>query len=303
MVGSASILKIILQMKNKIRFGWSLCLVMFALHGHAAVATTFTNSLGLRFVSIPKLTNVMFCTWLTRVQDFRAFVSDHTNNGGYDYTNGETPYIVTSNDFTHVNFDYGWYNPGFTQRDDCPVVCVSWYDAQKFCLWLTRKERAAGIISTNQRYRLPTDAEWSIAAGLEHEAEGLPADKNMGIKVFAWGTNWPPPPGAGNFGGEEAKNQDWFPPLRPIAGYNDGFPRTSPVGSFPPDRHGLYDFTGNAGQWCEDIYHNAAHVRVWRGGNWICVAPGHLWRSTRGFDVIDTRNSGVGFRLVLFSAP
>src|SRR5215831_4749038 len=61
----------------------------------------------------------------------------------------------------------GWDNPGFSQQDDCPVVCVNWEDANLFCAWLTRKEHAEGIISSSRRYRLPTDAEWSIAAGLE----------------------------------------------------------------------------------------------------------------------------------------
>lgn len=190
------------------------------------------------------------------------------------------------------------------QRDDCPVVCVNWYDAKAFCNWLTRKERAEGKIAANQQYRLPTDAEWSLAAGLENESDGTPADKSMQIKdVYAWGTNWPPPPGAGNFGGEEARDKDWYPPLRIIAGYNDGFPRTSPVGSFAADRPGLYDMSGNAGEWCEDTYDGVPHLRVWRGGTWNCVWPGNLWLSTRGFDVIDTRNSNVGFRMVLSSTP
>jgi formylglycine-generating enzyme required for sulfatase activity len=274
------------------------------LKASAGEAAAFTNSLGMKFVPVPGLSNVMFCVWLTRVQDFRAFVSDRANNGGYEYTNGTTPWIVTSNDSTHVTFEYGWNNPGFAQRDDCPVVCVNWYDAKAFCRWLTRRERAEGKISPNQEYRLPTDAEWSQAAGLEGERSGTPADKSMQIKdVYAWGTNWPPPPGAGNFGGEEAKDTDSFRPRRIIAGYNDGFPRTSPVGSFAADRNGLYDMAGNAGEWCEDIYDHVPHLRVWRGGNWICVWPGNLWLSTRGFDVIDTRNSGVSFRLVLSSAP
>lgn len=278
-----------------------LCLAIFTvLKATAGEAAASTNSLGMKFVTIPGLSNVQFCIWLTRVEDFRAFVFDRTNNGGYEYTNGTTPWIVTSNDATHVSFAYGWNNPGFVQRDECPVVCVNWYDAKSFCNWLTRKERAESRITTNQIYRLPTDAEWSLAAGLTGERGDTPADKSMQIKdVYLWGTNWPPPPGAGNFGGEEAKNKDWFPPMPIISGYNDGFPRTSPVGSFGPTRYGLYDMAGNAGEWCEDTYHDVQHVRVWRGGTWNCVWPGNLWLSTRGFDVIDTRNSSVGFRIVL----
>jgi formylglycine-generating enzyme required for sulfatase activity len=289
----------LMPLVRSVMFHLALSTLFQALAGKAA---SFTNSLGMRFVPIPGLSSVQFCVWLTRVEDFRAFVSDRAHNGGYEYINGPAPWIFTSNDLTHVTFAYGWNDPGFPQRDDCPVVCVNWFDARAFCGWLTKRERAEGLISTNQIYRLPTDAEWSLAAGLTGEHGNTPADKSMQIKdVYLWGTNWPPPPGAGNFGGEEAKDKDWYPPLRIIAGYNDGFPRTSPVGSFAPSRYGLFDMAGNAGEWCEDTYHGVSQVRVWRGGTWGCVWPGNLWLSTRGFDVIDTRNSSGGFRIVLAS--
>jgi hypothetical protein len=141
--------------------GWSLrvtglrfLLLFVALGGSSALAdnlSAFTNSLGMRFVSVPKLTNVMFSVWLTRVGDFRHFVADRTNNGGYDYHN----------------------------------------------------------------------------------------------------------------------------------------------------RNGLYDMAGNAGAWCEDSYNGVPHLRVWRGGTWNSIHPGHLWLSTRGFDVLDSRYSIVGFRIVI----
>lgn len=122
----------------------------------------------------------------------------------------------------------------------------------------------------------------------------------MKIKdVYAWGTQWPPPRGSGNFGGEEAQDKDWPPQLRAIAGYRDGYPRTSPVGSFAANRYGLYDMAGNAGEWCEDSYNGVPHLRVWRGGTWNSIQPGHLWLSTRGFDVLDSRYSVVGFRIVI----
>jgi formylglycine-generating enzyme required for sulfatase activity len=41
-------------------------------------------------------------------------------------------------------------------RDDDPVVCVGWNDAQAYVQWLSRQ--------TDQSYRLPSEAEWTYAA-------------------------------------------------------------------------------------------------------------------------------------------
>jgi len=43
-------------------------------------------------------------------------------------------------------------------KDDHPVVGVSWDDAHGFCAWLSKKEGST--------FRLPTDEERSIAVGL-----------------------------------------------------------------------------------------------------------------------------------------
>ena len=55
------------------------------------------------------------------------------------------------------------YSPSFKQADTYPAVKVSWSDAQTFCAWLTKKELAEGKIKAGQKYRLPTDTEWSVA--------------------------------------------------------------------------------------------------------------------------------------------
>ena len=96
-------------------------------------------------------------------------------------------------------------------------------------------------------YRLPTDAEWSAGVGLQGEEGTNPKEKAGKIQLYPWGKEWPPPAGAGNYAGEEAKTGDW-PGWSVIEGYNDGYPRTSPVGSFPANANGLYDMGGNVCQ-------------------------------------------------------
>ena len=104
------------------------------------------------FKSVPG-TEVSFCIWETRVKDYAAYAAVNTS------VDGE------------------WKSPGFKQEDTHPAVKVSWNDAQAFCVWLTKKEVAAGKIKVGQRYRLPTDADWSVAVGLGKEVGKTPRNQ------------------------------------------------------------------------------------------------------------------------------
>src|SRR5207249_8232587 len=146
----------------------------------------YVNSLGMKFVPVPE-TNVLFSIWQTRVKDFEAFVkaSGHKAEGG----------MLTITEKGIKNVGATWKNPGFAQTGEHAVCGVSWEDATAFCKWLTQQERRAGLISANQAYRLPTDQEWSTAVELKEEEGNAPKDKKT--KVYPWGTQWPPPKGAG----------------------------------------------------------------------------------------------------------
>jgi len=250
-----------------------------------------TNSLGMKFVPVPGA-GVLFCIWETRVQDFDAFVKAT----GHDAT-GEMCSLRRGKYDKHGD---SWKSPGFGQGPAHPVVGVSWEDAKAFCQWLTAKERREGRLNPGQSYRLPTDSEWSLAVGLTGEAGGTPKDKDVKIKdVYPWGGEWPPPNGAGNYAGEEAKNSDWFEKIPVIVGYNDGFPRTAPVGSFKPNRFGIYDISGNVWEWCEDWYDSEQKYRVLRGGCWFIGDPGVLLSSYRFGIAPGFRDVYYGFRCVL----
>ncbi len=185
---------------------------------------------------------------------------------------------------------------------DHPVVKVSWEDAKAFCQWLTHKERGAGLIGPNQSYRLPTDLEWSEAVGLGNETGSTPGERSGKVPdVYPWGTQWPPPRGAGNFLDQTAKTK--FSSWKIIEGYDDGYATTAPVGSFAANRFGLYDLSGNVWEWCEDWHDSEQKYRVFRGGSWVSYAPGSLLSSGRGGLHPGGRVVSLGFRVVLAGDP
>ena len=171
------------------------------------------------------------------------------------------------------------------KQDTHPVVRVNWNDAQAFCEWLTKKELAEGKIKTGQKYRLPTDAEWSVAVGLGKEKGNTPKEKNRGIKdVYPWHKEWPPPKGVGNYDGRLNV---------------DKFDYTSPAGSFAANKLGLHDMGGNVWEWCEDKYSPTTPWRVLRGASWVDVTPNLILSSNRDGNSDYDHNDFGGFRCVL----
>ena len=136
--------------------------------------------------------------------------------------------------------------------DTQPASNLSWADAALYCNWLSERENLkpfyrvagkaiAGIEAGANGYRLPTEAEWAWAATLTADANLL---------RFPWGAALPPGPKSGNYA--DTSGESTLGEI--IAGYNDGFPVSSPVRSFAPNRLGLFDIGGNAAEWVHDIY-------------------------------------------------
>jgi eukaryotic-like serine/threonine-protein kinase len=228
------------------------------------------NSLGMRFVPM-EAWHISVCE--TRVRDWIAFCE----------ATKRTP-----------------DKPDFAQTETDPVVKVNWRDAIEFCQWLTEKERRENFLDETQVYRLPTDQEWSLAAGLPNESGATPEERDGRIRSeFPWGNQWPPPAGAGNYADQTTRRR----PGAVIESYSDGFAATAPVGNFKPNALGIYDLGGNVWEWCADIYKPGSRWGVLRGGSWANSNRGELLTSYR--NVVDRNERDViyGFRCVLVSEP
>jgi len=133
-----------------------------------------------------------------------------------------------------------------------PVVNISWDDAARFCNWLSEKDKlplayaeADGkmklIEPATTGYRLPSEAEWVYAARVVGRT---------GKARYSWGDAYPPKSAAGNYA--DAQISDTLANV--VAGYNDGFRTSAPVGSFDTQSSVFNDLGGNVAEWINDFY-------------------------------------------------
>lgn len=234
----------------------------------AAVAPeTFTNSLGMKFTTLPG-TGVMFSVRETRLADFTPF-ADETKFKDHVMS----AWVVKDGKTTTGYEGRSWRAPGWPATGAHPVTGVNWRDAKLFCEWLTQRERGAGTITAQQQYRLPTDAEWTLAAGLDTASAK---------------------PSAGNFA--DAAHAGKYPGIAALP-QNDGFAETAPAGSFPANRHGLYDMTGNVWEWTADLTNTGQGV--FRGGSWTNASLAAHGTEIRVMWDANLRAQDIGFRCVL----
>jgi formylglycine-generating enzyme required for sulfatase activity len=183
-----------------------------------------------------------------------------------------------------------WKEPGFAQADTHPVVGLTHFEALDFCSWLTAHERAAGRLGAQDRYRLPTNAEWSVAAGLK-------ADAQFPSGHYPWGAAFPPTAPAANYASEDLRGGDErYARFAALDGYRDGHAFTAPVGSYPADARGLHDLGGNVWEWTDD---DDEPRPILRGGSWGDARADKLDLATRIAHDRGVRCYTFGFRLVL----
>jgi formylglycine-generating enzyme required for sulfatase activity len=145
-----------------------------------------------------------------------------------------------------------------------------------------------------------------MMAGLREE-EGISPGWRDARKqrVYPWGTVWPPVGKVGNFADMAAGDAGSVPGDRIIAGYDDGFAFTAPVGSFPANPYGLFDLSGNVLEWVEDDYSKLgkSELGVLRGGCWLTGQSENLLVGSRNAVPPDFQDAIYGFRVVLAKVP
>jgi len=238
------------------------------------------NGIEMRFVPVGQ--DLMASIWETRVRDYNLFVKEAKHRAPRP--------------------------PGFPQTPDHPVVNVSRDDADAFCKWLTERERKGERIAETHVYRLPTDLEWSEMAGLNDDPEISPGFRHARKQqIFPWGTQWlRSDERVGNFADVSAASSPGVSIDRTVPGYDDGFARTAPVGSFPANSLGIYDLGGNVQEWVADGYSKVGggdRLGVLRGGGWSSHEAEELYAGSRNPIPPTFMDSIYGFRVVLAKGP
>ncbi|NNJ85595.1 MAG: SUMF1/EgtB/PvdO family nonheme iron enzyme [Akkermansiaceae bacterium] len=233
------------------------------------------NSLGMKFVPVGD--ELLVSAWETRVKDYQAYLKESKARKNL--------------------------SPGFEQGPDHPVLNVSREDAEAFCEWLTKRERRIERIAGDVSYRLLTDLEWSRVAGLEDDPDQLPSQREFRVeKIFPWGRVWPPEDAGflvGNLADKSAAKAPDVRVDRTLIEYDDGFEKTSPVGSFEPNVLGIYDLAGNAYEWVSDDYAEDGEYGVLRGGSWSSYLKEHLYVTNRNAVRASKASNLYGFRVAL----
>jgi serine/threonine protein kinase/formylglycine-generating enzyme required for sulfatase activity len=205
-------------------------------------------------------------------------------------------------------FEKGHQLPAlYTRLPDLPVVAIDWYQAVRYCNWLSKEEKIpeeqwcyeikgneiklkASYLSLSG-YRLPTEAEMEYAIRAGAVTSRYFGETEDLLEEYAW---------------YQKNSQE----------------RTWPVGSKKPNDIGLFDIQGNVWTWCQERSRNYPEIkgsaisedkedelvvgspdaRVLRGGSFnSSIAT--VRSAFRNREVTSIRDDNVGFRTARSFTP
>jgi formylglycine-generating enzyme required for sulfatase activity len=205
------------------------------------------------------------------------------------------PFAVSKYELTFAEWDAcivgggcGGFRPADADwgRGRQPAINIDWDDAQAYVAWLSQV--------TGKTYRLLSEAEYEYVA------------RAGTTTAYPWGDDIEP-------------NGRAMAVCKSCGSKWDNR-QTAPVGSFSPNKFGLYDIAGNVYEWTEDCVHgdyNAAPTdgsawltansgdctfRILRGGAWDST-PDQLRSAHRLRSFTFQRNGYAGFRVARTLPP
>jgi formylglycine-generating enzyme required for sulfatase activity len=162
------------------------------------------------------------------------------------------PFYASQHEITNAQYQKFKKSHSVKAGTSLPATSMSWAEAAAFSNWLSKKERLTPfyrlengrlrkVNKTANGYRLLSEAEWEWLAR---------RTSRRNTTIFPWGNDSIVPKKAGNIADETARGLVPFY----IPNYSDGFPEKAAVGSFPAEKSGLFDLTGNVREWVHDFY-------------------------------------------------
>ncbi len=209
--------------------------------------------------------------------EFQAFVAENP-----DWAPSSTAALVQKGMATDTYLSSWKSGAPAAGTFNLPVTSVSWYAADAYCRWLTRRVQAS---LPGYAARLPSESEWEWASRGGLRGMPFPLGGKPGGAVF----------------------------------FSPGITGPAPAGTSEPNGYGLRDMLGNVWEWCADPFALNAHVlssldpaasaaleasiatapdRVVRGGSWA-DQPGADKVYTRGSQPAEWCTAYLGFRVAL----
>lgn len=263
------------------------------------------------------LLQAAFVNYNSEAGEYEGFIYD--SEGNYREVEDRSDFILSSGTYIYPDtlvwirdFTYS-YNEPMAKRyfshpgyDDYPVVGVTWKQAVAFCKWRTQllqnsiKGTRRQDVFEVEEFRLPTEAEWELAAR-----------GKIDLGMYPWGGPY-----------TRTSKGCFMANFKPLRGSyaDDGFTETAPVGKFKANDYGLFDMAGNVAEWTSSAYSDVAYsvvhdlnpnyqynaiegegdamkMKVVRGGSWKDVKT-YLQVGARTYEFQGEPRSYIGFRCV-----